>query len=266
MRTKKLSTNRKAFTLIEVLVATLIFAVLMTGASMAFANTLKQNARINLQRKLQEESNYLMEKIAKEIRNAGIDYASHHIDKNVYECEDDDSDCYAIYTNLAPDDSSSTSVYLAGEKKIYLLSADGNTRTTINFPYQEAAPDTPWEIVTMVKESYESDNPDPGMTNWILKNGYSKEGLLGEAGGTLDISNSISSPEIVVEDLTFLISPSQDPHHFYEIEGIQTQPTVTITLVTHIENGLFSSGQSESLMLQTTITSRYYDTIEWEVV
>jgi len=246
--------SKKGFTLIEVLVSMVIFALLLTGTTLTFANILKQNTRINLQRKLQEESNYLIEKIVKEIHNTSIDYASQHIDRNGYVCEGNDLECYEAYTNLAADDDSFSSVDPNGEDTIYLLSATGDTRTTIHFPSPEIQPDI--GIVTMSKESYLG-------TNWEFDTGYSFDGLVGESAGELDFSNSISSKDIVVENLSFLISPTQDPHHFYELEKIQTQPTITITLTTHIESGLFPNGQSASITLQTTVSSRYYNTIKW---
>ncbi|MDD4352466.1 MAG: prepilin-type N-terminal cleavage/methylation domain-containing protein [Candidatus Gracilibacteria bacterium] len=246
--------NRKAFTLIEILVAMSIFAFVLTMASMGFVGVFKSSARINLERKLQEDSRFVMERIVKDIRNSQIDFASAHIAQN-FDCgpdsESSDNECYAAYTALEKDEVAPSSVELSGAERLYLLSANGQERTIYSWEEASAA-------LFRLTQTYKQQGTSE-VYNWTP-----------ELEATTDTFGSNLTPEeINVTNIKFFISPARDPHRFNEVPEIQVQPTVTIILETQLNTASskvpdFFAGEAPSLELQTTITSRYYDTVEWQ--
>lgn len=248
--------KRSGFTLIEVLVAMSIFGLIVALASMSFTNIFRQNARLNAQRHLQEDSNYLMEKIVKEVRNGSVDFASHHIANNfvgggALNCPTD-TVCYQSYLALHNDTDSPPSVTNTGEETLYLLSADGISRTVLALANSN---------INLVRQTLEPEDPfDASKGNWICTPDYLA------VDNSCKFDNYLAPENIAVTNLKFIISPIRDPYKFSRVENLQTQPTVTIILETQLtgtfSSDLFPNGMPK-LTLQTTVTSRYYNTINW---
>lgn len=80
--------NRKSFTLIEVLVAVSIFAILALTAASTFVNFMGVKRRADLVQYIKNEGDFLMERIKREIRNGTVDYEEyynqHHIGGGYY--------------------------------------------------------------------------------------------------------------------------------------------------------------------------------------
>src|SRR5438105_3009862 len=75
-------TNKKSqqgFTLIEALVATFIFAIVITAVMDIYNSTLKTNRRTDSIRLAAENVRYITEFLSKEIRNGRVDYAGPYI-------------------------------------------------------------------------------------------------------------------------------------------------------------------------------------------
>ncbi len=66
--------EHKAFTLIEMLVATVLFLLVMIAATGIFLSTIRGNARVNAMQKVENEVRYIVELISKEIRLGTINY------------------------------------------------------------------------------------------------------------------------------------------------------------------------------------------------
>src|SRR3989338_4655423 len=66
--------NQKGFTLIEALVSTAIFALVVTSVLGVYMTTLQLDTRTKSQRLVLQNTRYIMEFLAKEIRNGSIDY------------------------------------------------------------------------------------------------------------------------------------------------------------------------------------------------
>ncbi len=68
--------GQQAFTLIEALVATFLFAVVLSSIMNVYLSTVKINRKTDLIRTASENARYISESISKEVRNGNIDYYS----------------------------------------------------------------------------------------------------------------------------------------------------------------------------------------------
>jgi type II secretory pathway pseudopilin PulG len=70
--------SRKSFTLIELILATMIFTFLIVSASTVFVQIMRAHQRNNVENYLVTESRYLMERIVREIRKGTVDYEEYY--------------------------------------------------------------------------------------------------------------------------------------------------------------------------------------------
>ncbi len=66
--------QKKGFTLVEMLVATILFLVAMTASISIFMSTVRANQKITAMQKVENEIRYIMEVISKEVRLGTIHY------------------------------------------------------------------------------------------------------------------------------------------------------------------------------------------------
>lgn len=66
--------NQKGFTLIEALIATFLFTIVISSVITIYITTLKVNRRSNAIRLASENARYISEYLSKEIRNGQLDY------------------------------------------------------------------------------------------------------------------------------------------------------------------------------------------------
>jgi prepilin-type N-terminal cleavage/methylation domain-containing protein len=70
--------NREGFTLVEVIIAASIFTVVSVLAVVVFVNVMRIQRRIMLENAIYEDARFLMERIAREIRQNTIDYEEYY--------------------------------------------------------------------------------------------------------------------------------------------------------------------------------------------
>lgn len=110
------SQHQSGFTLMEIVVATTIFATVLTLMLVLFNYTLKINRRVESLRQVSQATRNFTEFLAREIRNGSIDYSG----------TIDATNCPASYTNT------NTATYLAlvsrqGERECFYLVPNGAT-------------------------------------------------------------------------------------------------------------------------------------------
>ncbi|MCK9272162.1 type II secretion system GspH family protein [Candidatus Gracilibacteria bacterium] len=66
--------NKKAFTLIELILAITILSIIMLSIFVIYANIIESNKKLELSRILQENARNITETIAREVREKGIDF------------------------------------------------------------------------------------------------------------------------------------------------------------------------------------------------
>lgn len=98
----------KAFTLIEVLIASTIFSVVAMAAVQLYANTSISQQRIDLTREMMEETRFTLERIVSEVRLGTIDYSEYWNWSQTEACEGDlngDGDVSSTDEGTIPNDT-----------------------------------------------------------------------------------------------------------------------------------------------------------------
>ena len=70
--------SKRAFTLVEVILASSIFAVVGLIAVTVFVNVIRIQQRVNLENAIYEDARFMMERIAREIRRDTVDYEEYY--------------------------------------------------------------------------------------------------------------------------------------------------------------------------------------------
>lgn len=70
--------QKRGFTLVEVLIASTIFTILSIMATQVFVSVVRIQNRIILENQIYEDARFMMEKIAREVRNNTIDYEEYY--------------------------------------------------------------------------------------------------------------------------------------------------------------------------------------------
>ncbi len=71
----KILNSQKGFTLIEAIVATAVFSVVVSGVIGVYLSVLKLDRKTRAQRAVYDNSRFIMEFFAKEIRNGSVEYS-----------------------------------------------------------------------------------------------------------------------------------------------------------------------------------------------
>lgn len=221
---KQLSFN-KGFTLVEIVVATTIFAFTATAMMSLFNYTLKINRRSEALRQVMQGVRNFTELVVKEVRNGEIDYAVDHSN-------------FSIKPVLTPcprpvSSNPANNVYLLRENKIGLVTEEGQ------------------RVCIFLGDAN---------GNSIASNIFSGHTLvLAKAGVPNQILNP---PNFKVENLMFFIRPSRDPYYDPPPLGpvggslVRIQPFVTIVMKLVVS---LPTGESQTIHYQTSVSSDKYD-------
>jgi prepilin-type N-terminal cleavage/methylation domain-containing protein len=95
--TIRIGRKKRAFTLVEVIIAASIFTAISTLAAIIFINVLRAQRQISLENAIYEDSRFLMERISREIRQNTIDYDEYY--NRVVEKNDDYGTGFGCYAS-----------------------------------------------------------------------------------------------------------------------------------------------------------------------
>lgn len=215
----------KGFTLIEVVVATTIFAVVTAGMMTLFNYTLKINRRAEAVRQATQGIRNFTEFLVKTIRNGQIDYSV----VNGATVQTPVSPCPKPGP-LPGQPHNGSNTYTQKENRLGVITAE-NER---------------WCL-------YLGD----AAGNWVPA-GFSGQTLVLQKENA--IKEILNPPYFTVENLMFFIRPLEDPYYTGANSlisaGLQTQPFVTIVLK---GVALLPTGEKQNIYYQTTISSDKYD-------
>ena len=146
--------RKQGFTLIEVLVAVSLFAVVSMLALTVFVNIIRIQNRLTMENAIYEDARFMMERISREIRNNAIDYEEYY-NKALNQKYGTLYGCYAaqfynpgtgnyktlgalsLFPGTLGAQCNDKSLYTGQECVVYKPSIDLNTGT---YPYKGASP------------------------------------------------------------------------------------------------------------------------------
>lgn len=70
--------NKKAFTLVELVISMTVFTVIVTVGSMVYMNTIRTQRKVNLEAAMFNEARAVIDKLSREIRYSAIDYDEYY--------------------------------------------------------------------------------------------------------------------------------------------------------------------------------------------
>jgi len=239
----------RAFTLIEILVASFIFLIVILIGTAVFGAAVGNRAKANIVRATQQGARYAVEAMSREIRMANVTGA---MNKVYYG--------FAIMKNDGDDIQETLSNKLYSGTRLVVADLDSNNVRTERLYYLKERSDTPGCLDLVVAKR--------------ITNNWSRDQInlnLNDFTG----EDRITSEDVCVEDLRFdgfqIIQEKGDASRGYlggyppsYNNGLLTsilpyrQPFVTIHLVVkHKENVRIK--EQETLTINTTVASRYYN-------
>ena len=329
--------NRKGFTLMEVLIAASLFAILASIASVFFINITSAEKKTELLNAMFEDSRVLMETISREIKNGTIDYEEYYsirvldssyygVNRGVYASQFYDPGFYldaeGIKKGTNPDDlgiqifgeviftlsvdqnlgnhpynapAADASAFCGSDScpdpvddplnqtELYLISADGRTKTILGRKEMETAGD--YALVMLQMDGLDKDSngvvdvftcapeysarctqpADIDSIPDINRDGLKIPDILANDAGNLLASPFIplSPLRSSIKDLKFMIWPDEDPYKAFAEIDTQFQPSVTIIMT--IEPAAADRdrypGTPPEITLQTTVSAGVKSTI-----
>ena len=211
--------NQEGFTLIEVVVATTIFAIVAAAMMVLFNYTLKINRRSEALRQSTQGIRNFTEYIVKTVRNGQIDYSV----KNAV-VQSPISPCPKP-TSLAGNPHDGSNTYSSKSSRLGIISNEGERMCL-----------------------YLGD-----AVGNAVASGYVGETLVLEKTNFKQVLNP---PYFKIENLMFLIRPLEDPYYTGAGGLIRTQPAVTIIMKSVVQ---LPTGEKQPIYYQTTISSDKYD-------
>ncbi len=224
-------TNRKpsAFTIMEILVATTLFAFTSVALTTLFNYTLKINRRAEALRQSTQDTLNFVELIAKEIRNGQMDYGVS--DPGGISVESQNSVC-PLPSN-AP--SVGGSSYTVPDNRLGIVDINGD-----RWCFYLGDP----------SGSYVGQSTYTGQTVALVK----------MVGGTQEPVQIINPPNETISYLAFFVQPICDPYVLncsdYGNVAPKIQPVVTILATFTVK---LPTGETVSIPYQTTVSTDRYD-------
>lgn len=295
----------RAFTLVETIIAMTIFAAIATTAVMLLTEVSKIRQEVQMEEFLYTETQALLEQMSRTIQESAIDYEEYYsrevlgeplygqnygeyhtqfynpisqfdTGKNPYSGSGLDEDTANAFCdeNIGGGAfcSSNTDYHQADE--LYLLNSSGDIKTIYTL---ENDSDGNQHIAKVQLEGSDNDNTDNLlMDTWVCTADYTCTLILGTLPHPNDRTDSnrdpinfipISSSHIAIDDLSFFISPIEDPYKGFDetssdvFFSAQNHPKVTIHLTAHYQTSNPVGGQTPTVTLQTTVGTGVYGKI-----
>jgi prepilin-type N-terminal cleavage/methylation domain-containing protein len=236
------------FTLMEILVAATIFAVVVSALSVLFNYTLKINRRTEALRQATQGMRNFVEFLVKEVRNGQIDYglidpAGQARNGSIYPIGS--SPC--IMPVVGPSPITVQPTYGSQDNKLAVLNQDGSYEcfylaygpgNKLNKNTGDAAPSSDFGATV--------NNPNPVLA-------------LQKSSIPLGGAEILSSPNVSVQKLVFLVRPLCDPYSQFCQPGTtfaKTQPFVTILAQFLLA---LPTGETTTINYQTSVSGNKYD-------
>lgn len=287
--------NKKAFTLVELLIATTILAVLIATSFAVYTGFFNSFRNIKAANLVYEEARFTMERIVKEIRKGTVDYEEYYnqvggggygqnycnYSRQFYTPGLDGQ--FGTYDDVSTGKRGSIApIKNTIQNELYLIEVSGKNRTYIKLNKKDNLGKI--AMLKLTGRDYGVDHiksegeckrdngeGDDLIDTWLCDKGFkckSTPSKNEKCTGKIDTVTNDSFVDITpaavdIVDLKFIISPIDDPHKAYGMRTSQMQPSVTIKLTARANKKLTSKfeGNPPNIVLETTVSSRAYTEI-----
>ena len=277
-----------------------IFAALATMGVVLISDVSRVRQKVEMEEYLYTESQALLERMARTVQASAINYEEYfsryalseteyglQYQYNYYYAEFFDGS-YEKFQNPALGNEEDANAMCQGGSscsstidyhqvdELYLINGSGNESTYFALEEDLAAN----EAMVAVLEMEGADTGGDGIIDtWICTDDFTCTGTAitspsGNLPDTGDLSDGIdndnfvpiSPSSIVIDSLTFYISPIEDPYKALMetntvYESVQNQPHVTIVMTAHYSGSVPLGSSSPEITLQTTIGTGVFSNI-----
>ncbi|MBI5412688.1 prepilin-type N-terminal cleavage/methylation domain-containing protein [Candidatus Peregrinibacteria bacterium] len=282
------------FTLAEILIATVVLALLITFASAIYTNFFSSIQNLKATNTVYQESRLTLERIIQDIQNKTIDYEE-YFDKNstIFGTAKTYGDNYCTYTRQffsaglddlygTKDDKNTGKIASASamtssvQNELYLIDSAGAHRTYYKKIKRMDGTGNSIEqigVLKLVGKDYglnhlpadkDEGEGDGLVDTWVCDDGFTCETEGGVEVSTDNSFRPITPTGLNIRDIRFIIAPLDDPRRGFNIKEIQIQPYVTVKLIAEaskrIARSLKGNG-TPSITLESSVSSRVYNEV-----
>jgi prepilin-type N-terminal cleavage/methylation domain-containing protein len=229
-RFRQPASDQQGYTIVELVVAMTIFAIVIVVAIGAFVAVQRTSNKTTAQRKVQQDSRYNLEQLARQIRAARIDYGFYQRNSADARCNVAGRRMLAMFVTDAASTGSSEPVV---SRAFYFTDSDASTADTTD--------------VTL----YSLTQADVSVTPTCD-----------------DVINNVAKTKQIAEGVTltniqFFIIPNRDPQNTAESSAVvrNTHPRVTVLWTTrtgNTGNGVTEQSRFNEDRLEMTVSTRAY--------
>lgn len=263
-----LSSRKTGFSLLELLVAMTIFAVIFLSIWSLVGNLQFAQNKIVVANNFYDESRLLMERVVQMVRNNTIDY-------DRYYCGDESGCAGAyestFYTDVGDRERNTglgVAAFTGNQSVLYLINAERTVRTAIKVETVDLV-----EGLLQVQTQIGIDTDGDGKIDRWSDSPDSHCQISGFAvvlGSETDQDlfctrahewTTIAPDQLQISSLTFTITPDKDPYLAFRDNDAQIQPLVRIGMTTQMRNPSrfgFPESQTPTVYLQTAASSRVF--------
>jgi type II secretory pathway pseudopilin PulG len=221
IRAKLRKSSVPAFTLVEMIVAMLIFTVFIGVLSSSYfflSRSLRQAAEL---RKVYGEARFVMDRVTQDVRLYTLDY----------DCFEDSEDFVLNTSSLQFGECQGIQLSGSGlTQTLPLISSDGLQRTVYRFQ------DGIFSVLKLMRSEVDA--------SWAPAEGYSK----GFQPFVMD--------RVELRQVQFVVAPLESPYAHVENDSAQYQPSVNVVVRAASHSSIFP--EVAQIQLQSTISSRVY--------
>lgn len=287
---KKTSRKRKrGFTLIEIIIAMTLFAIIAALGTTFFIQVSRIYKRVTLQNELLNETEFVMERLRQTIGENTLDYEEYYnqaqngpgaeygykygsdtdygaqfYDSTTGRATGTGPDGISIDSNCTtPDGNSTTTGY--PQCQLYLINAAGDHK--IIFAREETGTDESTDATKYAIAIAEMDGTDESTVDGIPDTWTCSSDFTSCAGTPPSAADfiPITPSNMTITSLTFYVSPLKDPRKAFAEKDAEVviQPHVTIVLTAQLtdEAALGTYGITPEIQLETTVSSRVYNEV-----
>lgn len=271
--------KRRGFTLIEIIIAMTLFAMIAAMGTTFFVQISRIYKRVTLQNQLLNESEFVMERLRQTIGENTLDYEeyySHTVDGETNYGQNYGDYGAQFYSGgrSTGENTGSDAIDTNEQTELYLINGTGDHKIIIGREATGTDTDLSAIYAISIAEMEGTDSDVDGIPEtWTCASDFTCPDLgttpnpddWTDGSGVDDNFIPITPSTITITSLKFYVSPLEDPRKAYaeKTSNVIIQPHVTIVMTAQITKAaaLGTYGNTPSIQLETTVSSRVYNDV-----